>query len=70
MSNPHSAGRRQNASKAGPAAKLKTLREAADAGTPAIERGDCREFSSMDDLVAHLHQVAERAICVAKRRRR
>lgn len=65
-----SSGRRQGGGKVSRTTKLTALRAAADAGIAAIERGDCREFSSMDDLVAHLHGVAERAIRAAKRRLR
>jgi antitoxin ParD1/3/4 len=50
------------------AAKLRALRDAADAGIAAIERGDYREFDRIDDLVAHLDRVAEQAIRAARRR--
>ena len=49
------------------AAKMKALREAADAGISAIERGEYREFSRMDDLIRHLDDVAEQAIETARR---
>ena len=49
----------------GEAAKLKALRNAVDSGIAAIERGDCREFSSMNDLIAYLDRVAEQAIVAA-----
>lgn len=49
------------------AAKMKALREAADAGIGAIERGEYREFSRMDDLIRHLDDVAEQAIETARR---
>jgi hypothetical protein len=52
------------------AAKLAALRSAADSGIAAIERGECREFSSMDDLVAYLNRMAKRAILAVKRRSR
>jgi len=48
------------------AAKLTALRHAADGGIAAIERGDCREFASMDDLIAYLNRVAKEAILAAK----
>lgn len=54
----------------GEAAKLRALRSVADSGIAAIERGDCREFSLMNDLIAYLDRVAERAILAAKRRSR
>lgn len=50
------------------AAKLAALRAAADAGIAAIERGDYREFDSMDDLAAHLDKVAREAIEAVRRR--
>jgi antitoxin ParD1/3/4 len=75
------AGRYQNASEvlreglrmvetreAEEAAKLRALREAADAGIAAIERGEYDAFDSMDDLAAHLHEVAKEAINSARRR--
>jgi hypothetical protein len=52
------------------AAKPTALRDAADSGIAAIERGECREFSSMDELVAYLNRVAEQAILAVKRRSR
>jgi hypothetical protein len=52
------------------AAKLRALRDAADSGIAAIERGECREFSSMNDLIVYLNRVAKRAILAAKRRSR
>jgi hypothetical protein len=52
------------------ATKLAALRNAADSGIAAIERGECREFSSMNDLIVYLNRVANRAILAAKRRSR
>lgn len=52
------------------AAKLAALRSAADRGIAAIERGECREFSSMDDLAAYLNRVARQAILTVRRRSR
>lgn len=43
-------------------AKLDALREAAQIGVGAIERGDFRAFDRIDDLEAHLDQVGELAI--------
>lgn len=43
-------------------AKLEALREAAQIGIDAIDRGDFRSFDRIDDLEAHLDQVGELAI--------
>ncbi len=44
------------------AAKLAALREAARVGVAAVERGAVRGFADMDELRAHLREVAERSI--------
>ncbi len=41
--------------------KLKILRKAARAGFLALDRGEFKEFDSVDDLQAYLHEVARRA---------
>jgi hypothetical protein len=38
------------------------LREAVDAGIADFERGDFVEFERIDDLIAHLREIADRAI--------
>ena len=44
------------------AAKLEVLREAAGAGFDALDRGEFKEFDSIDDLQAYLNGVSEEVI--------
>jgi antitoxin ParD1/3/4 len=44
------------------AARLKALRRAARAGFNALDRGEFREFDSIEDLQAHLNAVSEKII--------
>ena len=44
------------------AAKLKVLRKAAGAGFEALDRGEFKEFDSIDDLQAYLNAVSEKII--------
>ena len=41
------------------ATKLDKLRAAADVGLAALERGEFKEFASVDALVDHLNKVAD-----------
>jgi antitoxin ParD1/3/4 len=43
-------------------AKLEVLREAADVGFGALDRGELREFSSIDDLQAYLNGLSDKVI--------
>src|SRR5215475_6648368 len=44
------------------AAKLKVLRKAARAGFSALDRGEFKEFDSIDDLQGHLDAVSQKII--------
>ena len=44
------------------AARLQALREAAGVGLAALERGAFAEFAEPSRLVAHLNEVADRAL--------
>jgi antitoxin ParD1/3/4 len=44
------------------AAKLKALRKAAAEGLAALDRGEFKEFGSVDELQAYLNAVAEKII--------
>ena len=44
------------------AAKLKVLRKAARTGFDALDRGEFKEFDSIDDLQAYLNAVSEKII--------
>jgi antitoxin ParD1/3/4 len=44
------------------AAKLKVLREAARVGVAAFERGEFREFETIDDLQTYLNELSEKVI--------
>ena len=44
------------------ATKLKVLRKAAGAGFGALDRGEFKEFDSIDDLQAYLNAVSEKII--------
>src|SRR5258708_14181507 len=44
------------------AAKLKVLRKAAGAGFRALDRGEFKEFDSIDDLQSYLNAVSEKII--------
>lgn len=44
------------------AAKLEVLRKAAGAGFGALDRGEFREFDSIDDLQAYLNDLSEKVI--------
>jgi antitoxin ParD1/3/4 len=44
------------------AAKLKVLRKAAGTGFGALDRGEFKEFDSLDDLQAYLNAVSEKII--------
>ena len=44
------------------AAKLKALRKAAGMGFGALDRGEFREFDSIDDLQAYLNAVSDKII--------
>ena len=41
-------------------AKLKVLRQAASAGFGALDRGEFKEFDSVADLQAYLHDLSEK----------
>ena len=43
-------------------AKLEILREAARAGFGALDRGEFKEFDSIDRLQAYLHDLSEQVI--------
>ena len=44
------------------AAKLQILREAARVGIAALDRGEFKEFDSIDELQAYLNDFSERVI--------
>jgi antitoxin ParD1/3/4 len=44
------------------AAKLEVLREAATAGFGALDRGEFKEFDSIDELQAYLNDFSEKVI--------
>jgi len=44
------------------AAKLKALRKAATAGFDALDRGEFKEFDSIDDLRAYLNAISEKIV--------
>src|SRR5712671_2082208 len=44
------------------AAKLKVLRKAASTGFSTLDRGEFKEFDSIDDLQAYLNAVSEKII--------
>ncbi len=44
------------------AAKLEVLREAAGAGFDALDRGEFKEFDSIDELQAYLNGFSEKVI--------
>jgi antitoxin ParD1/3/4 len=44
------------------AAKLKALRSAARVGLDALERGDFKEFDSIEELESYLNSVAEKVV--------
>ncbi len=44
------------------AARLNGLREAAQAGFSALDRGEFKEFTSMDELQAYLNGLSDRLI--------
>jgi len=44
------------------AAKLKILREAAQVGIAALDRGEFKEFVGIEDLQSYLNDIAERVI--------
>ena len=44
------------------AAKLKILREAAQVGIAALDRGEFKEFVGIQDLQSYLNDIAERVI--------
>jgi antitoxin ParD1/3/4 len=46
----------------GRSAKLEVLREAAGVGFGALDRGEFKEFDSIDDLQAYLNGVSEEVI--------
>ena len=48
--------------KAEDAAKLKVLRKAAGAGFRALDRGEFKEFDSIDDLQSYLNAVSEKIV--------
>jgi antitoxin ParD1/3/4 len=43
-------------------AKLDVLREAADIGFGAINRGEFKEFATIGDLLAYLRDLSEKVI--------
>jgi antitoxin ParD1/3/4 len=43
-------------------ARLKVLRKAAAVGFGALDRGEFKEFGSIDDLNAYLHDLSEKVI--------
>ena len=44
------------------AGKLKALRATARIGIGALERGECKEFGSVEDLQAYLNDLSEKVI--------
>jgi antitoxin ParD1/3/4 len=44
------------------ASKLKALRDAAGIGVKALERGEFKEFKSIEDLQAYLNDLSEKVI--------
>ena len=48
------------------AAKLEVLREAAGAGFDALDRGEFKEFDTVDDLQAYLNDLSEKVISRAR----
>jgi len=44
------------------ASKLKALREAARIGVAALDRGDFKEFKSIEDLQAYLNELTEKVV--------
>jgi antitoxin ParD1/3/4 len=48
------------------AAKLEVLREAARVGFDALDRGEFKEFDTVDDLQAYLNGLSERVISRAR----
>jgi antitoxin ParD1/3/4 len=44
------------------AAKLRVLRKAAGVGFGALDRGEFKEFNSLDDLQAYLNAVSDKII--------
>jgi antitoxin ParD1/3/4 len=44
------------------ASKLKALRAAARIGASALDRGEFKEFESMEDLYAYLNDLSEKVI--------
>ena len=44
------------------AARLEAMRAAVDVGIDEIERGEYKEFSSAEELVAHLRRVSDAAL--------
>jgi len=49
------------------AAKLQVLREAAQVGVDALERGEFKEFDSIADLEAYLNDLSEKVFSRAAR---
>jgi antitoxin ParD1/3/4 len=47
--------------KANDAARLKALREAAHVGFSALDRGEFKEFGSVDELKAYLRDLSEKS---------
>ena len=47
-------------------AKLEVLREAAGVGFGALDRGEFKEFDTVDDLQAYLNDLSERVISGAR----
>ena len=47
------------------AAKLKVLRKSAAAGFGALDRGEFKEFDSIDDLQAYLNALSEKIVAGA-----
>jgi antitoxin ParD1/3/4 len=48
------------------AAKLEVLREAARVGFDALDRGEFKEFDTVDDLQAYLNDLSEKVISGAR----
>jgi antitoxin ParD1/3/4 len=48
------------------AAKLEVLREAAGVGFGALDRGEFKEFDTVDDLQAYLNGLSEKVISGAR----
>jgi antitoxin ParD1/3/4 len=48
------------------AAKLEVLREAAGVGFDALDRGEFKEFDTVDDLQAYLNDLSEKVISGAR----